>query len=125
MMKDYIQVKEVASKNIFFVDGLDTVKDATDLMKKHNIEAIFVNKRNKADALGIVTISDVIKEVVVKNRKQEDVSVYEIMTKPTIAIPADMNIKYVPRMLVNASIHVAPIEEDGKYIGMVHLKQFI
>ena len=124
-MKDYVQVKEVASKNIFFVDGLDTVKDATDLMKKHNIEAIFVNKRSKADAYGIVTISDVIKEVVVKNRKQEDVSVYEIMTKPTIAVPADMNIKYVPRMLVNASIHVAPIEEDGNYIGMVHLKQLI
>lgn len=124
-MENYISIKERASKNIFFVDGLDSVKEATNLMKEHNLDAVFVNKRNQADAYGIVTISDIINKVVVKNKSQEDVSIYEIMTKPTISIPADMNVKYVPRMLVNASIQTAPIEEDGKYIGMVHLNQFI
>lgn len=124
-MGEYTSIKEIASKNIFFVDGLDSVKDASDVMKKHNLEAIIVNKRNDADAFGIVTISDIINKVVVKNKKQENVSIYEIMTKPTISIPASMNVKYVPRMLVNASIQTAPIEENGKYIGMIHLKQFI
>lgn len=124
-MENYISIKERASKNIFFVDGLDSVKEATNLMKEHNLDAVVVNKRNQADAYGIVTISDIINKVVVKNKSQEDVSIYEIMTKPTISIPADMNVKYVPRMLVNASIQTAPIEEDGKYIGMVHLNQFI
>lgn len=124
-MGEYTSIKEIASKNIFFVDGFDSVKDASDVMKKHNLEAIIVNKRNDADAFGIVTISDIINKVVVKNKKQENVSIYEIMTKPTISIPASMNVKYVPRMLVNASIQTAPIEENGKYIGMIHLKQFI
>jgi signal-transduction protein with cAMP-binding, CBS, and nucleotidyltransferase domain len=124
-MEKYTSIKEIASKNIYFVDGFDSVKDATELMKKHNLQAVIVNKRNDADVYGIVTISDIINKVVVHNRKQEDVSIYEIMTKPTFSIPASMNVKYVPRFLVNASVQTAPIEEDGKLVGMVHLSQFI
>lgn len=124
-MEKYTPIKQIASKNIFFVDGLDTVEQATELMRKHNLEAVIVNKRNDADVYGIVTISDVVNKVIVKNKKQKDVSVYEIMTKPTFTIPAIMNVKYVPRFLVNASVQTAPIEENGELIGMVHLKQFI
>lgn len=114
--------KDIASGSLFFIDGLASVKDAISLMKEKSVDFLFIKKRNDHDANGIIVISDIIKGVVVKDLKAEEVSVYEIMTKPVISIPSSMNSKYVSRLLLNSKINVAPVEENGAYIGVIHLR---
>ena len=114
--------KDIASGSLFFIDGLASVKDAISLMKEKSVDFLFIKKRNDHDANGIIVISDIIKGVVVKDLKAEEVSVYEIMTKPVVSIPSSMNSKYVSRLLLNSKINVAPVEENGAYIGVIHLR---
>jgi len=47
------------------------------------------------------------------------------MTKPAISVPADMDIRYVASLLTNVGIRMAPVEENGEYIGSVSLSDLV
>ena len=94
-------------------------------MKDKNVQALIIQKRNNADANGIITVNDIIKGVIITNKTLDEVSVYEIMTKPVFSISAHLNVKYVPRLMNNYNIKIAPVEENGKYIGIIDYTQFL
>ncbi len=124
-METFKKAKEIASDKLFFIDGLASVRDAVELMKDKNVQALIIQKRNNADANGIITVNDIIKGVIIPNKTLDEVSVYEIMTKPVFSISAHLNVKYVPRLMNNYNIRIAPVEENGKYIGIIDYTQFL
>jgi signal-transduction protein with cAMP-binding, CBS, and nucleotidyltransferase domain len=117
--------KDLATNQLFYIDGLASVREAIELMREKNVQALIIRKRNEADANGIVTASDIIKGVIIPDKTIDEVSIYEIMTKPVLSIPASLNAKYVPRLMYNAKIRVAPVEENGVYIGMINYSSFL
>ena len=124
-METYKTAKDIASKKLYYIDGLASVRHAIEIMKEKGVQALIILKRNEADANGIITIKDIIKGVVIPDKVLEEVSVYEIMTKPVLSIPAHLNVKYVPRLMYNSNIRIAPVEENGKYIGMIDYTQLL
>lgn len=123
--REYQSAKDAMLKNIIFIDGMATAKEAVDLMREKNIEALIVEKRNEHDAYGIVVVQDFIKGVIIQERTSEEVNVFEIMTKPVVSVPGKMDVRYVARLLVRTGLRMAPVEEDGKYIGMISLSSII
>lgn len=117
--------KEVMSSNIVFIDGMATAKEAVGLMRSKKVEALIVEKRYEQDAYGIVVLQDLINGVIIPDRPSEEVNIYEIMSKPAIAIPADLDIRYVASLFLKASLKVAPVEEKGEFIGMISLSTLI
>ncbi|WP_291779208.1 CBS domain-containing protein [Cecembia sp.] len=117
--------EDVMSHKLVFIDGMDTVKEAVDLIRKENVNALMVKKRNQNDALGIMTVSDVIKKVYNLNLDPKEVNVFEIMTKPAISIPHDMNLRYIPRLMLRAKIQSAPVDKMGECIGMIYLNNLL
>jgi len=117
--------KDIASDKLFFIDGLDSVSAAIRLMKEKNVRALIIKKRDAADANGIVTVFDIIQGVIIPEKDTEEVSVYEIMTKPVLSISAHLNVKYVPRLMHNYNVRIAPVEENGEYIGLIDFTQFL
>ncbi len=124
-MSDYLRAKDVSMKQIYYIDGLSTAQEAVDMMKTNNVDALIIQKRDEKDANGIVTASDIVRKVIVPDLKLSEVSVYEIMTKPVVSIPATLNVRYIPRLLSNVGFSIAPIEENGNYIGMIQLRDFL
>lgn len=124
-MENFKKAKDIASDKLFFIDGLSSVRDAVQLMKKENIHALIIQKRNNADANGIITVHDIIKGVIIQGKTLDEVSVYEIMTKPVFSISAYLNVKYVPRLMYNYNVRIAPIEENGEYIGIIDYTQLL
>jgi signal-transduction protein with cAMP-binding, CBS, and nucleotidyltransferase domain len=124
-METYKKAKEIASDKMYFIDGLASIRDAVQLMKDKNVQALIIQKRNSADANGIITVIDIINGVIIKNKTLDEVSVYEIMTKPVFSISAHLNVKYVPRLMHNYNVRIAPVEENGQYIGMIDYTQFL
>lgn len=124
-MESFKKAKDIASDQLFYIDGLASVRDAVQLMKKNNVQVLIIKKRNNADANGIITVHDIIKGVIIPNRTLEEVSVYEIMTKPVFSISAHLNVKYVPRLMYNYNVRVAPVEENGEYVGIIDFTQFL
>jgi signal-transduction protein with cAMP-binding, CBS, and nucleotidyltransferase domain len=124
-METFKKAKDIASNKLFYIDGLASVKDAVLSMKKNNVQVLIIKKRNNADANGIITVHDIIKGVIIQDRTLEEVSVYEIMTKPVFSISAHLNVKYVPRLMYNYPDRVAPVEENGEYVGIIDFTQFL
>ncbi len=56
-METFKKAKEIASDKLFFIDGLASVRDAVQLMKEKNVQALIIKKRNNADANGIITVN--------------------------------------------------------------------
>ena len=127
-MKQQITIKrakDVMLKGVVYIDGMATAKEAADLMRSEKVEALIVNKRHADDAYGILVVHDLVKSVILADRDPEMVNVYEMMTKPTINIPASMDIRYAARLLMRIGIRRAPVEENGEFIGMVSLNSLI
>jgi len=122
-METFKKAKDIASEKLFFIDGLASVRDAAQLMKSKNVQALIIKKRNSEDAHGIITVTDIIKNVIIPNKTLDEVSVYEIMTKPVFLIPSQLNVKYVPRLMLNHNIKIAPVEENGEMIGLIDFSQ--
>jgi len=123
--RSFQSAKEVMKKKIVFIDGMATAKEAVELMRSENVEALIVKKRHPQDAYGIVLVHDLIKGVIITDKDSEEVNVFEIMSKPVISVPSDMDIKYVANLLITVGLRIAPVQENKEYIGMVSLNDLI
>ena len=117
--------KEVMTKKVIMIDGMATVKEAVEIMRKEKVDSLIVDKREPNDAYGIVNVHDFIKGVFLLDKTSEEVNVFEIMTKPVVSVPADMDARYVASLLTNVGVRMAPVEQNGKYIGMVSLSGLV
>ncbi len=120
-----IRARDVMRKGIVSIDGMATAKEAAAEMRSEKVFSLLVKKRHVDDAWGIVVVQDFIKGVIIASRSPSAVHVYEIMTKPVITVPADMDIRYVARLIYRAGIRRAPVEDGGELIGMISLSSLI
>ena len=123
--RDFQSARDMMDNKIVFIDGLATAKEAVDTMRREKVDALIVKKRSDRDAFGIVRIHDLINGVIIPDRTSLEVNVYEIMVKPVITIPADMDVRYVAKLFIRLDILEAPVEENGKLIGMISLSTMI
>ena len=120
-----IRARDVMRKGIITIDGMATAREAAAKMRSEKVTCLIVKKRNNDDAWGIVVVQDFLKGVIIPGRSPENVHVYEIMTKPVITVPADMDIRYVARLIDRAGIRRASVEDGGELIGMISLSSLI
>lgn len=125
MSTPIIRVRDVMQKDVLSIDGMASTKEAAAMMRASNVSELLVAKRNDDDAWGIITIMDLINNVIIPNRDAESVFVYEIMTKPVITIPAQMDIRYAIRLIQQIGVRRAPVEHLGEIIGMLTLSSLI
>ena len=120
-----VRAKDVIHKEIVSINGMATAKEAAAKMRAEQIPCLIVEKRHPDDAWGIIVVQDLIRGVLIPGRLPKEVNVYEIMTKPVITVPADMDIRYVARLLYRAGIRRAPVEDQGELVGMVSVSSLI
>jgi len=125
MSAPIIRVRDVMTKGILTVDGMTSVKEAASMMRASRQAELLVAKRSVDDAWGIVTYMDIVKGVMVPGRDAEGMLVYEIMTKPVITVPAQMDLRYAIRLIDRIGVHRAPVEEQGEIVGMLTLTGLI
>ncbi len=123
--RSFQSAKDVMTKKVVFIDCMATAKEAVEIMRRENVESLIVKKRHPQDAFGIVMVYDFITGVIIPDKISEEVNVFEIMTKPVICMPADMDVRYVANLLIKVGLRMAPVEENGEYIGMVSLSDLI
>jgi signal-transduction protein with cAMP-binding, CBS, and nucleotidyltransferase domain len=125
MSAPIIRVRDVMQKEVLSIEGMASIKEAAAMMRAAKVSELLVAKRDDDDAWGIITIMDLVKDVIVPGHEGESVFVYEIMTKPVITIPAQMDIRYAIRLIQRIGVHRAPVEHQGGIIGMVTLSSLI
>ncbi len=123
--KDIVRGRDVMSNRLVTIDGMATAREAAAMMRVERVHSLLVNKRHENDAWGLVSVQDIINGVLIPNKRAEEVNVYEIMTKPVMTVPADMDIRYIARLLNRVGMRRAPVEENGRIVGMVTLSSLV
>ncbi|MCG7872113.1 MAG: CBS domain-containing protein [Candidatus Thiodiazotropha lotti] len=114
-----VRVRDVMKNDFDLVEGMDTVESALEKMSHVETKSLIVKKRDQNDEFGIVTLSDIARQVLAKDRAPERVNIYEIMSKPAFTVAADMDIRYCARLFGRFELNRAPVVEDGEVIGIV------
>jgi len=120
-----IRVREVMKTHVDMVDGMVTVKEALATMRHVETKTLIVNKRHADDEYGIVLMSDIAKQVLATGRAPERVNVYEVMTKPVIAIDPEMDIRYCARLFDKFGLSRAPVVENRLVIGIISFTDMV
>ncbi len=120
-----IQVRQVMKTKFDVVDGMTTVQDALDTMRHVDTKALIVKKRHENDEYGMVLISDIAKKVLAVDHAIERTNIYEIMSKPVITVPPDMDIRYCARLFDRYNLSRAPVVEHGEVIGIVSFTDMV
>jgi len=118
--KNLVRVREVMNADYIVVDGLETVADTVRKMKSARALAAIIDRRNEEDEYGLLVPADIAKQVIAQNRAPERVNVYEIMSKPVIAVHPEMDIRYAARLFQQFGLNVAPVmDHHDSVCGMV------
>ena len=120
-----IRVREVMKTKFDMVDGLATIKEALDHMEYVDTKCLIVNKRHKDDEFGILLISDIAKNVLAKDKATDRINVYEIMTKPVIAVDPGMDIRYCARLFHRFDLSRAPGIDNDEFVGIVSFTDLV
>lgn len=124
-MKARIKAAEVMTQNFVTLDGMQTVREALDAMRANNEQVIIVNKRDQHDAYGILMLSDIAKQVMAKDRSLDRVNIYEVMSKPVVSVPPEMDVRYCARLFDKFGLSCAPVIEAEEILGLVGYQELL
>lgn len=117
--KPIIRARDVMDPNIHFIEGIATAAEAAEMMREKKTSCLIVQKRTADDAWGLVVVRDIIQAMVIGETQPGSVNVYEIMSKPIVTVPSDMDIRYVARLMTKLEIRRLPVEDRGELVGLV------
>ncbi len=121
-----IRVLDVMGAQLHTIDGLATAAEAMATMQRLQISSLVVTRRHDDDELGLITVSDLAREVITRDRAPDRVNVYEIMSKPALTVRSSMLARYAVRLLVRFGVSRALVVDDaGAPRGLVTLRDLV
>ena len=120
-----IRVSDVMNQRFIIEDGLATVAEAIDALRKADAVCVIVQKRHDDDEYGLVLLSDIARKIIASDRSPERVNLYEIMSKPVISVRPNMDIRYTARMFENFGLSMAPVLKRGEVLGVVTYREIV
>jgi predicted transcriptional regulator len=123
--QNLIKASDVMTQNFMRMDGMQTIREAIDAMKKNDTKVIIVNKRDQHDAYGILVLSDIAKQVLAKDRSPDRVNIYEVMAKPIVSVPPQMDIRYCARLFESFGLSYAPVIESEEILGLIGYRELV
>lgn len=121
-----LRVSDFMRSEIHTVDGLATVSEAMALMHRHRVSSLVVPRRDEDDEFGLIVVSDIARRVIAENRAPGRVNVYEVMSKPVVTLPSEMQARYAVRLLVRFGVSRAVVvDHDRRPVGLATLRDLV
>jgi CBS-domain-containing membrane protein len=101
----------------------DSARDVAMLMNKYQIGCAIIVDDGKS--VGIITERDMLKRVICKGITPEKVKAADIMTKPLVNAPSNMQAGDAAKIMLKWNIKKLPIVDDGRLVGLVTLTDLL
>ncbi len=122
----YIQISQVMKTEVHLVDPMMPVRQAMALMHEKGVSSLIIERRDEKDEMGLLTVSDIAREVIAQNRSMDRVDVNEVMSKPVLTLAAEMDIRYAVRLLSRFSVSRGlVVDHDRKLVGIVTMRHMV
>ena len=116
-MEVQMSVKEIMTRNVATIDIKSDVQQLSKKMLDLDIGSVIIT--DKKFPVGIVTERDIVRKIVSRNLKANDISIKELMTTPLITIPSTVDVTDAMHRMVKTQIRRLPVVENAKLVGIV------
>lgn len=116
-MEVRMPIKEIMTKDVVTVDIKSGVQQLAQKMLVYDVGSVIIT--DKKQPVGIVTERDIVRKIVSKNLKPDDISLKELMTAPLVTIPATEDVTDTMHKMVKLEIRRLPVVENAKLVGIV------
>lgn len=123
--KKRICVRDVMKTEYGSISGNATIAEAIEKMKTLKTAVLIVEKRDDSDEYGLLTVSDIARKVLAKDKASGRVNVYEIMSKPAVCVDPDMDIRYCSRLMSRFGLMRVLVVENDALIGTVNPRALV
>ena len=121
-----LRVSDIMRTEDHTIDGLAKVSDAMAVMRRDHVSSLVVPRRDSDDEFGLILVSDIARKVIAENRAPERVNVYEVMSKPVLTLPSEMQARYAVRLLVRFGVSRAVVvDHDRNPVGIATLRELV
>jgi len=107
------------TRDVITIESGSSLKDAVELMNKHEIGCIIVMERGKPR--GIITERDLLKKVLINVEEVKALSVDDIIAEPLTSARPEEKVEEAARTMLAKRIKKLPIIKDGHLVGVVTL----
>lgn len=122
----HITVAQVMTTRVHLIEPTATVRQAMTAMHRHGVSSLVIGRKDPHDELGLITVINIADEVIANNRSLDRTDVYEVMVKPVLSVPADMDIRYAIRLLARFRLSRAVvIDHERELAGIVTLRDMV
>ena len=113
-----MQIKDIMTKEVVFVNQEDTIEKAAQLMKDYNVGSIPVCDGQKI--VGIVTDRDITLRCVSQGKDVKQV-VSDVMTNNPVTAHPLTDVQEAARMMSDQQVRRLPITDHNNLVGIVAL----
>ena len=117
-----MKAQDLMHKGAETISGSATASEALKKMRDRKVSSLLVERRDVADAWGIVTKKDIVAKVIDPGPTRRNLSttkVYEIASKPLVTVSPGLAIKYCVRLMSKAGVTRAPVFDGKDVVGIL------
>lgn len=120
-------VKEVMTpkEKLVLVEPMGTVREALQLMKKHSVRSLIVEKSSPNGAYGLLTFKNILQSIVAEDGDIDLLNVFDIATTPAFSVSSELDVRYASKMMVNASIKRLLVIDNNELYGILTMTDII
>ena len=112
-------------EKLIIISPMATVREALNLMKKHSVRSVIVDKTKVDSAYGLVTFKNILQSIVAEDGDIDLLNVYDIAATPAISVSSKLNVKYAARMMVQSSIKRILVLDNNELHGILTMTDII
>ena len=105
---------------VLSIEQDENVKNAAEKIYANGIGSLLATSNE--NFIGIITKTDLMTQVLIKNLSAESIRVAEVMSQPTISIGASETLDSARKLLREKSIRHLAVTRDNKIVGIVSIK---
>lgn len=116
-MEVKMPVRDIMTRDVMTIDIRKDVKHLAMKMLEYDLGSMIIT--DKGQPVGIVTERDIVRKIVSRNLKPDQISIKELMTTPLMTILSTEDVTDVMHKMVKMEIRRLPVVENGKLVGIV------
>lgn len=119
-----MKAADIMHKGVEAISSSATVAVALRKMQQLKVSSLIVERRNKDDAYGIFSKTDIVTKVIdagPKRRNLSKIKVFEIMSKPLVTVPPGLAIKYCIRLMKKSGVTRVPVFDGKQIVGILSM----
>ncbi|MCW4001618.1 MAG: CBS domain-containing protein [Candidatus Bathyarchaeota archaeon] len=119
-----LKIENVMVSDVITVKAEATVREAVDIMNKHEIGCLVVVDEEEKP-VGVMTERDLLRRVLAKRKDPVRTKVSQVMSKPIITATPHMDLEAAAKLMFEKKIKKLPVVEDGQLVGLVTLTDMV